>query len=197
VGDSKVSVESEQIHSKILDTVGQVDRVLDVGCGNCDLVRFLAQQVAKEAVGIDINGHKAYERVSAASDDNLRTVRCLQMDAQKMNQWQEGSFDAVVSTHALHEIADPDAALGEIRRVLKKSGRLLIADFTKGETRWNEDYFTPGRLLIADFTKGETRWNEDYFTPDQVRTMLNKVGFRGVRVEKVAGEQFMFASAMK
>jgi len=175
VGDPKVPVESKQIYSKILDTVGQVDRVLDVGCGNCDLVRFLAQQVAKEAVGIDINGHKAYERVSAASDDSSRTVRCLQMDAQKMNQWENGSFDAVVSTHALHEIADPNVALGEIRRVLKDGGTLLVADFTTGETRWDEDYFSPG----------------------QMRAMLNKVGFHGVRVEKVAGEHFMFASATR
>jgi len=97
------------------------------------------------------------------------------MDVQKMNQWEDGSFDAVVSTHALHEIADPDVALGEMKRVLKKQGRLLIADFTKGETRWGEDYFTPA----------------------QVRTMLNNVGFRGVRVEKVAGEHFMFASATR
>jgi len=168
-------VERDQIHSKILDTLRQVGSVLDVGCRDCELVRFLAQEVAQEAVGIDINGHKVYEQVSGAPDDNPRTVRCLQMDAQKMNRWEDGRFDAVVSTHALHEIADPGAALCEIRRVLKKGGRLLIADFTKGETRWNEDYFTPA----------------------QVRTMLNEVGFRSVRVEKVSGEHFMFASATK
>ncbi len=170
-----MAVTNEQIRAQIVATIGEADSVLDVGCGNCELVRFLAQQVAKDAVGIDINGHKVYEQISGASDGNPRTVRCLKMDAQKMDLWEDGHFDAVVSTHALHEIADPNAALSEIRRVLKDGGTLLVADFTAGETRWNEDYFTPG----------------------QVRRMLNEAGFHSVQVEKVPGEHFMFALATK
>ena len=52
-------------------------------------------------------------------------------------------------------------------------------------------------LFIADFTKGEVRWSETYFTPRQVRTMLRNAQFRDVHVKKVRGEHFMFASATK
>ncbi len=168
-------VANEQIRSQIVATVGEVEAVLDVGCGNCELVRFLAQQVARQAVGIDINADPVREQIQCEQNGELRTVWCAQVDAQDMETFADSRFDAVVSVHALHEIANPDAALREMRRVLKAGGRLLIADFAKGETRWDEDYFTPG----------------------QIRAMLRGVGFQGVRVEKVPGEHFIFASATK
>jgi hypothetical protein len=52
-------------------------------------------------------------------------------------------------------------------------------------------------LVIADFTKGETRWEERYFTPAEVRTMLADAGFTTARVAKVRGEHFMYATATK
>jgi len=170
-----MGVANQYIRSQIVATLGEVDSVLDVGCGNCELVRFLAQQVAKKAVGIDVNTDPVREQVQSERNGELRTVWCERIDAQHMEAFSDSCFDAVVSVHALHEIANPDAALSEMKRVLKKGGRLLIGDFTKGETSWKEDYFTPA----------------------QVRTMLNNVGLHGVRVEKVAGEHFMFASAIK
>jgi len=168
-------VEREQIRAKIADTLGQVGRVLDVGSGDCDLVRFLAREVAQDAVGIDINGTTADEHVPSASGDTRCTARCVEMDAQNMEGWEQDHFDAVVSTHALHEIADPDAALREMRRVLKQGGT----------------------LLIADFTSGESRWHERYFTPKQAEAMLHEAGFAGIDVQKVRGEHFMFALARK
>lgn len=170
-----MAVEREQIRSKISDALGEVGSVLDVGCGNCELVRFLARGVAQEAVGIDIKGETVHERFPPASDKSPPTVRCLQMDAQRMDEWEDGRFDAVVSTHALHEIADPHAALREMRRVLRPGGT----------------------LLIADFTKGEARWKERYLTPTQTEAMLQRAGFSEVNVEQVPGEHFMFATARK
>jgi len=168
-------VEQEQIRAKIAATVGRVDSVLDVGSGNCDLVRFLAREVAREAVGIDINGHTAHEELAPTSEGHPHTARCLEMDARDMERLADERFDAVVSTHALHEIADPQAALHEMRRVLKAAGVLLIADFTEGETRWDERYFTTG----------------------DVDAMLREAGFDDVDVEQVTGEHFMFATARK
>ena len=170
-----MAVSHEQIRSKIVDTLGQVASVLDVGCGNCDLVRFLVQQMAREVVGIDINIEPVVEEVRYRRNGELRTVWCERIDAQRMETFSDERFDAVVSIHALHEIADPNAALHEMKRVLKEGGT----------------------VLIADFTIGETRWDEDYFTTSEVWQMLAEVAFNDVQVEKVAGEHFMFASATK
>ena len=168
-------VEREQICSKIADALGHVGRVLDVGAGDCEIVRFLAREVAQEAVGIDIKGRTIDEELPASDDGHPHTARCLEMDAQRMDDWRDGHFDAAVSVHALHEIADPDAALREVRRVLKRGGTLLVADFTEGETRWEEDYFTPA----------------------QAGRMVRQAGFTNVTVEKVPGEHFMFITARK
>jgi len=130
-----VAVAHEQIRSKIVDTLGEVDSVLDVGCGNCELVRFLVQQIAKKAVGIDVNTDAVRERVRSEHNGELQTVRCERVDTHHMEAFPDSRFDAVVSVHAFHEIANPHAALSEIKRVLKKDGVLLIADFTEGETR--------------------------------------------------------------
>lgn len=168
-------VETEQIRRKIADTLDEVGCVLDVGCGNCDLVRFLAREVAREAIGIDLRTDLVHEDLHSERDGGERTARCQKADAQHMDEFEDGHFDAVVSTHALHEIADPGAALCEMRRVLKEGGALLIADFTKGETRWKERYFTPGQL----------------------RAMLQQAGFTHIQVERVPDEHFMFATASK
>ncbi|MBU0608238.1 MAG: methyltransferase domain-containing protein [Armatimonadetes bacterium] len=168
-------VEREHIHARIVRILGRRKCVLDVGCGNCDLVRFLARTVADRAIGIDVNSGSVSEKVASDEDGSLRTARCEQMDAHSMREFRNATFDAVVTVHALHEIATPKTALREIKRVLKPGGTLVIADFTKGETRWQERYFTPA----------------------EVKTMLTETGFATVRVAKVRGEHFMYATATK
>lgn len=170
-----MAVKREEIRSAIARALGDVRAVLDVGSGNCDLVLFLAREVAQEAVGIDINGHTLHESVTVEGDDAAHTARCIHMDAHDMAELEDGRFDAVVSTHALHEIQHPEAALSEMWRVLKPGGT----------------------LFIADFTDGETRWDENYFTPTQVEAMLYGADFHSVTVQKVPGEPFMYARAAK
>jgi ubiquinone/menaquinone biosynthesis C-methylase UbiE len=168
-------VETNQIRSRLVRTVGHVGCILDVGCANCDLVRFLASTVADEAFGIDVKGDRVDERVACEDGGSSHVARCEKMDAQQMAGFPSGRFDAVVSVHTLHEIAAPDTALQEMRRVLKRGGTLFIADFTKGETRWPERYFTTA----------------------EVRAMLTEAGFAEIQVGKVRGEHFMFATASK
>ncbi len=57
----------------------------------------------------------------------------------------DASFDTVVATLVLCSVADPDAALAEMRRVLRPDGRLLVLEHVRGEgrrARW-QDRVTP------------------------------------------------------
>ena len=53
-----------------------------------------------------------------------------------------GSIDTVVSTMVLCTVPDPEAALGEIRRVLRPDGRLLFCEHVRSDSdhrsRWQE-----------------------------------------------------------
>jgi ubiquinone/menaquinone biosynthesis C-methylase UbiE len=64
----------------------------------------------------------------------------------------DGSFDAVLTTFTLCSIPDVGRALGEMRRVLKPSGRLLFAEHglsdDAGVARW-QNRLNPAWLLIS------------------------------------------------
>ena len=168
-------MEIEKIQEKITRTFDEVESVLDVGCGNCDLVRFLAGNIAKQAVGIDIGSGEIHEETKSSGDNTYHSADCVKGDAHSMDSFSDERFDAVVTVHAFHELSNPKIALSEIRRVLKPNGT----------------------LFIADFAKGETRWNERYYTPEQVEAMLGERGFRKIEVEKVPDIPFLFAVAKK
>jgi ubiquinone/menaquinone biosynthesis C-methylase UbiE len=53
----------------------------------------------------------------------------------------DASFDAVVATFVFCSVADPAAALAEVRRVLRPAGRLVLIEHVRGEgrvARWQE-----------------------------------------------------------
>ena len=171
-------MDDERIRERIAQTLGRVDSVLDVGCGNGDLVRFLARNVSREAVGIDLTAGEFRERIENRSDGTLHSAGCIQGDAHSMDSLPDDRFDAVVAVRTFHELFDPEGALAEIRRVLKRGGMILIADFAKGH-------------------EGEKLWGERFYSPEQVREMLTDSGFEEVSVEETPDEHFMFASARK
>jgi ubiquinone/menaquinone biosynthesis C-methylase UbiE len=102
-------------------------RVLDVGCGTGNLLPLLADPGYRmqEYVGVDLSP----EMLRIA-----RTKPCpvpaswITADAARL-PLRESSVDIVVSASALHYWDDVDAALAEIRRVLRPDGHLLLLDW--------------------------------------------------------------------
>ena len=96
-------------------------RVLDIGCGEGELVGLLAAQGA-EAVGADY-----VEQSVATARQNVPGARFEVADARSL-PFPDGSFDAVVALGVIGYLDDADSAafLAECRRVLAPGGALLF-----------------------------------------------------------------------
>jgi ubiquinone/menaquinone biosynthesis C-methylase UbiE len=170
-------MDNSKIREEIAKALGGANSILDVGCGDCGLVRFLARDVASRAVGIDIVAKWMTEDVGNHAAGSHRT-QCVQGDVHSMGDFLDGTFDAVVTVRTLHELSRPADALLEMHRVLKRGGRLLVGDFSKGH-------------------EGEITWGERFYAPDEIGRMLDASGFEDIQVREIPEEHFVFATGLK
>jgi len=102
------------------------ERVLDVGTGTGHTAFAFARNAA-EVVGIDVTPEMIAAAKEAAAAGGVTNVRFEVGDAAAL-PCADGEFDLVVSRHAAHHYPEPERALGEVRRVLKRGGRFLLLD---------------------------------------------------------------------
>jgi demethylmenaquinone methyltransferase / 2-methoxy-6-polyprenyl-1,4-benzoquinol methylase len=99
------------------------ERVLDVGAGTGVSTEELARSGAY-AVGADLSigmlqaGRRARPAVPLLAGDALKLP------------FPDGAFDAVTISFALRNVTDVDGALGELARVTRPGGRLVVCEFS-------------------------------------------------------------------
>jgi demethylmenaquinone methyltransferase/2-methoxy-6-polyprenyl-1,4-benzoquinol methylase len=110
-------------------------RILDLCCGTGDL-SFLAEANARpgsRVIGLDFTlpmlGVAARRRSLVRSRSTF-----VQGDALCL-PFPDATFDAVTMGYGLRNVADPLAALREMRRVLAPLGRVVVLDFGKPDNR--------------------------------------------------------------
>jgi SAM-dependent methyltransferase len=87
-------------------------RVLDVGCGIGDFLRF-----RPDSVGVDINPHNV---------DYCRRTGLEAHTASNSLPFANETFDGVMLDNVLEHIVQPETMLAEIRRVLKPGGIFIV-----------------------------------------------------------------------
>ncbi len=94
----------------IFPFVPQEGNILDVGCGDFEMLDALRETKNIIPYGVDIMPHD--ERVIKADCSNL--------------PFQDNFFDCLICAAVIEHILDQKKALLEFKRVLKKGGRLII-----------------------------------------------------------------------
>ncbi len=102
------------------------ERVLDVACGPGLVVRAFAQKAA-HATGIDVTPAMIARAREVCSE--LSNVTLEQGDVSTL-PFADDTFDVVVSRFAFHHFVDPQTVLGEMKRVCKPGGRVVVCDLT-------------------------------------------------------------------
>jgi len=120
-----------------LDLKGD-ERLLDIGCGRGAVLLMAAKRLPRgRVVGVDLwsttdqSGNA--ERVTRQNASLEGVAERVELRTADMRQlpFDDGSFDVVVSSLAIHNVpgaGERAKAVREAARVLKKGGKLMIAD---------------------------------------------------------------------
>ena len=147
-----------RLYRRVGEELQLADRILDLGCGNCELAEFLSETYDHRVTGVDISSGAFPGRGDEAQKRS--TLTCVKADAARLGFVRDGSVDAVVSIWAAHEMEDLEGVLREARRVLRPGGEILVVDFPQGslaQRLWDESYYSPEE--VSDALKGAGQGN--------------------------------------
>ena len=149
-------------------------KVLDVGCGTGGFARAIAASAAARVTGCDCSERFlefAKRQPPAAGAD----VDWVVGDAEQL-PFADGSFDRVLLSLVLHQLARPDAAAKEAFRVLRSGGLVLVRTIAPEDVAER----VPERYLPAMAAADAARLPR----LETIVGWLEESGFRNVALER-------------
>jgi len=166
-------------------------RILDCGCGEGRFCRMLVERGAAYVLGLDL----CAPMILAAKELSSKKEEYQVADVQDLTFLSPGSFDLCVSYLNQCDLPDFTANNREVFRVLKPSGRFIVANLHPMRSavgRWQEDADAKKLHVILDnyFDQTERHWKMlgVYFTNFHRTLSTYLEGFlsAGFIIEKVA-----------
>lgn len=154
----------DQRDRRTLSYIGDEEIILDVGCGEgITLERLLHRFPDRKIMGIDY----APENVSVCEQRHLPA----RLGNAYALEFEDASVDCCLFMEVIEHLQDPRKALGEIHRVLKNRGLLLLL-FP------NDLLFKGARLAFLKFKEAfAPSGHVKQWTPGKMRTALESAGF--------------------
>jgi SAM-dependent methyltransferase len=118
--------------------------ILVAGCGTSQAARYALRRPGARVTGIDFSATSVRCTERLKQKYNLSTLQVSQLPIGRVHEL-ESSFDHIVCTGVLHHLADPDAALGTLRSVLKPGGAMHLMVYAP--------YGRTGVYMLQDFCR--------------------------------------------
>lgn len=138
--------------NEIQHWIPQHSRILDLGCGDGTLLKYLIDSKQVQGYGLEIDP----EQINVCIDKGLNVIE--QNLDRGLGNFTDKSFDTVLMTQALQTLHFPHLVLDEMLRV----GKECIVTFPNfGHWKARFQLFTRGRMPVSDLLPYE--W---YDTPN-------------------------------
>lgn len=104
-------------------------RLLEAGIGSGKNIEYYPDNI--EIYAIDFSPKMIQEAEKKAKKYN-REVKLLEMDIQDLN-FEDNNFDLIVTSCVFCSVPDPVKGLKELKRVLKKDGRIIMLEHMRSQ----------------------------------------------------------------
>lgn len=178
----------EELHEDLPNLVRKLEEsgarsVLDLGCGTGRHTVYLARQ------GFAVTGVDASETGITTTRDQLEqltlTADLRQLDIFTALPFDDGAFDAVISTQVIHHarLVQIRALVAEIHRVLTPSGLLFVTvpRLKNQGSRFEE--IEPNTLIPLDGI--EAGLPHHYFRPEELTSVLSAFEITDIHLDAV------------
>ncbi len=157
------------------------DHILDVACGNGSLLGELSRRAKVCAYGVDISENMIAAARGRHPDCVFAAQPCVPL------RFEDESMDVITVCCAFHHFEKPRAFAEECMRVLKKNGRVYLA----------EPFFSPVIRWLANTVVFPFSQSGDVkvYGPRELRGFFDAAGFR--HIEVYATGTVLFCSAQK
>jgi demethylmenaquinone methyltransferase/2-methoxy-6-polyprenyl-1,4-benzoquinol methylase len=156
-------------------------RVLDLCCGTGDLALEGASRGGWQAIGADFAAPMLRLACAKSAAAEVAASGFVRADALRL-PFREAAFDGLTVAFGLRNVADPERALGECRRVLRPGGRLAVLEFFRvPNPAWRALFrlYFHGAAPIAARLAGTARPSAYRYLPASVDAFAAPAAFRG------------------
>jgi len=145
-------------------------RVLEVGCSFGHMSFLLAERF-REVVAVDLSAESIALATRRARHYDVSNLRFLEADAERLETFRAGEFEAVFMFSTLRFCPHPDAALAEAWRVLAPGGRAVV-DVPNRRSPW----YGPIKRVIGV----EPHIHDRLYVKSELEAMMRTTGFTEV-----------------
>ena len=158
--------------------IKKTDKVLDAGCGIGGTSIFIARKIGCKVEGITICQNQVDKAKKLAKKLNVSSLVNFSNQDYMNTKFKSNSFDVIFALEsACH--SDKEKFLREAYRLLKKGGRLVVADFFNSKSNFSDKE----KKLMNKWLNG---WAVDSLeTPLFFKTKSKNIGFKNIKYEKI------------
>lgn len=153
------------------------NKLLDVGCGTGTILSRLAEDKDISLAGIDLT-----EEMLNVARERLGDRADLKLGDSERLPWDNNSFDTIICSNSFHHYPEPMKVLGEMLRVLKPKGHLIIGDPSMPP-------------IIRQLSNYSLKYSKqgDYrlYSKSEMDELLRKCGFKLCSFKKITYNSFI------
>ena len=156
--------------------IKQGEKVLDAGCGIGGSSLWLAKNIGCNVTGISLSAKQVQTANDLAKIENVQSIAFFEQQDFTGTTYEAESFDIIWAIESVCHANDKNKFINEAYRLLKKGGRLILADFFRKENLAGND-----AALIKQWANG---WAiDDFATIEKFTQLLTNAGFTNLNIE--------------